>query len=253
MGELTNQLQKMLGRYQYSPAMTEILQSIIEGQWTSLRHKEILAENKVRLNSVAFKEETLDVALQYAKICLEDDAISEEEMKAMYMLKRLLGIEEGDFYKYGKKSDVRGILAAQLYKLYDDGEINYDEALHKVALQGLFNLSYEEFEEIVHEIAQTVQEREADKYNKLEDDVKVDLQRLDPMFAEVARYVVSMQEGSTSRIQRKFEIGYNRAGKLSDQLEAAGIVGPFKGPQGRDVLIQDLDQLDTILQDLGFK
>ena len=81
----------------------------------------------------------------------------------------------------------------------------------------------------------------------------VDMKRLDPMFADVARYVVTKQEGSTSRLQRAFEIGYNRAGKLSDQLEAAGIVGPNKGPKGRDVLIQDLSQLDQVLEDLGVK
>ena len=81
----------------------------------------------------------------------------------------------------------------------------------------------------------------------------VDMKRLDPMFGDVARYVVSKQEGSTSRLQRAFEIGYNRAGKLSDQLEAAGIVGPNKGPKGRDVLIQDLTQLDQLLEELGVK
>ena len=81
----------------------------------------------------------------------------------------------------------------------------------------------------------------------------VDMKRLDPMFADVARYVVTKQEGSTSRLQRAFEIGYNRAGKLSDQLEAAGVVGPNKGPKGRDVLITDLDQLDRLLEELGVK
>ena len=81
----------------------------------------------------------------------------------------------------------------------------------------------------------------------------VDMKRLDPMFADVARYVVTKQEGSTSRLQRAFEIGYNRAGKLSDQLEAAGVVGPNKGPKGRDVLIQDLSQLDLLLDELGVK
>jgi S-DNA-T family DNA segregation ATPase FtsK/SpoIIIE len=81
----------------------------------------------------------------------------------------------------------------------------------------------------------------------------VDMKRLDPMFADVARYVVTKQEGSTSRLQRAFEIGYNRAGKLSDQLEAAGIVGPNKGPKGRDVLITDLDQLEKLLEELGVK
>lgn len=79
----------------------------------------------------------------------------------------------------------------------------------------------------------------------------VDLKRLDPMFKEVATYVVTKQEGSTSKLQRAFEIGYNRAGKLSDQLEAAGIVGPNKGPKGRDVLVQDMMQLAQILEQLG--
>ena len=79
----------------------------------------------------------------------------------------------------------------------------------------------------------------------------VDTKRLDPMFADVARYVVSKQEGSTSRLQRVFEIGYNRAGKLSDQLEATGIVGPNKGPKGRDVLIQDMESLERLLDSLN--
>lgn len=79
----------------------------------------------------------------------------------------------------------------------------------------------------------------------------VDMRRLDPMLGDVARYVVSKQECSTSRIQRAFEIGYNRAGKLMDQMEAAGIVGPNKGPQGRDVLIPDLDALEPLLKDLN--
>ncbi len=78
----------------------------------------------------------------------------------------------------------------------------------------------------------------------------VDLKKLDPMFADVARFVVMKQEGSTSKIQRAFSLGYNRAGKLSDQLEAAGIVGPNKGPKGRDVLIQDESSLEQILREL---
>ena len=79
----------------------------------------------------------------------------------------------------------------------------------------------------------------------------VDLRRLDPMFKDIATYVVTKQEGSTSKLQRAFEIGYNRAGKLTDQLEAAGIVGPNKGPKGRDVLVQDLTELARILEQLG--
>ena len=71
-----------------------------------------------------------------------------------------------------------------------------------------------------------------------------------PLFHSDARWSTPK---STSRLQRAFEIGYNRAGKLSDQLEAAGVVGPNKGPKGRDVLITDLDQLDKLLEELGVK
>lgn len=79
----------------------------------------------------------------------------------------------------------------------------------------------------------------------------VDLNRLDPMFPDVARFVVQSQQGSTSILQRKFQIGYNRAGKLSDQLEAAGIVSPANGSKGRQVLVQDESALEQILQTLG--
>ena len=68
------------------------------------------------------------------------------------------------------------------------------------------------------------------------DGPNVDMQNLDPMFEEVARLVVQTQQGSTSMIQRKFSIGYNRAGRLMDQLEVAGIVGPAHGSKPREVL-----------------
>jgi len=80
----------------------------------------------------------------------------------------------------------------------------------------------------------------------------VDLSNRDPLFEDAARLIVIQQQGSTSLIQRKFAIGYNRAGRLMDQLEAAGIVGSFEGNKGRQVLISDeysLEQkLNNILQ-----
>ena len=79
----------------------------------------------------------------------------------------------------------------------------------------------------------------------------VDMNHLDPMFPEVARLVVQTQQGSTSMIQRKFSIGYNRAGRLMDQLETAGIVGPAQGAKPRDVLIQDENSLEMLLNNLG--
>lgn len=72
--------------------------------------------------------------------------------------------------------------------------------------------------------------------------------KLDDMFVEIAQWVVAAQQGSTSAIQRKFEIGYNRAGRITDQLEKAGIVGPARGAKPREVLIQDDQSLQTILE-----
>lgn len=76
----------------------------------------------------------------------------------------------------------------------------------------------------------------------------VDMSKRDPYFEEVARYIVSSQTGSTSNIQRKFEIGFNRAGRIMDQIEVAGIVGPTKGSKPREVLIQTEVDLEYILK-----
>jgi S-DNA-T family DNA segregation ATPase FtsK/SpoIIIE len=70
------------------------------------------------------------------------------------------------------------------------------------------------------------------------------------MFAEAARMVVSHQQGSASLLQRKLKLGYNRAGRLVDQLEDAGIIGPFEGSKARQVLIQDEVQLNERLKNL---
>ena len=78
----------------------------------------------------------------------------------------------------------------------------------------------------------------------------VDMSKRDPMFEEVARYIVSSQQGSTSSVQRKFSIGYNRAGRIVDQLEVAGIIGPNEGSKARQVLIMDEYSLDKILSSL---
>ena len=78
----------------------------------------------------------------------------------------------------------------------------------------------------------------------------VDMGRLDPLFEDAARLIVIHQQGSTSLIQRKFAIGYNRAGRLMDQLEAAGIVGPFEGSKARQVLVQDEYSLEQVLNAL---
>ena len=78
----------------------------------------------------------------------------------------------------------------------------------------------------------------------------VDMQHLDPMFEDAARLIVLNQSGSTSLIQRKFSIGYNRAGRLMDQLEKAGVVGAAMGSKPREVLIQDEVSLNNLLSSI---
>lgn len=75
----------------------------------------------------------------------------------------------------------------------------------------------------------------------------LDAHSLDPMFEQVARSVIVTQQGSTSMIQRRFSIGYNRAGRIMDQLEKAGIVGPAQGSKPREVLISDESKLNEII------
>ncbi len=79
---------------------------------------------------------------------------------------------------------------------------------------------------------------------------EVDMTKLDELFEDAARIVVIHQQGSTSLIQRKLSIGYNRAGRIIDQLEAAGVVGPFEGSKARQVLIPDEYMLEQFLKTL---
>jgi S-DNA-T family DNA segregation ATPase FtsK/SpoIIIE len=79
---------------------------------------------------------------------------------------------------------------------------------------------------------------------------EIDLTERDKMFDDAAKLVVQFQQGSASFLQRKLKLGYNRAGRIVDQLEAAGVIGPFEGSKAREVLIRDMAQLDEILQKL---
>ena len=75
----------------------------------------------------------------------------------------------------------------------------------------------------------------------------IDISERDSLFRDAAEVIVTAQQGSASLIQRKLKLGYNRAGRLIDQLEAAGIVGPFEGSKARSVLIPDLVALEHFL------
>jgi len=74
--------------------------------------------------------------------------------------------------------------------------------------------------------------------------IDMDISERDPLFREAAEVIVAAQQGSASLLQRKLKLGYNRAGRLIDQMEAAGIVGPFEGSKARNVMISDLQALE---------
>lgn len=249
MDELIRILSERVWGYSWSAVMTEVLQTIIERQWSTMQMREIMATYRVKEGSAAYKQECVDVAIKYVEACLEDDELTQAEINGMTLLKRMLGIEEGDFYKYGKKDQVKALIAKQLNRMYQDGEISKEDEVTKVELQGLFNLSYREFEAIEHEV-----EEENKKPEYVEEEPKARRVLYDPLFEEVARWVVEHQDGSASRIQRQFELGYMRAGKIADQLEAAGIISPVEKQFGkfipREVLIKDMASLEKLLEEI---
>jgi S-DNA-T family DNA segregation ATPase FtsK/SpoIIIE len=77
------------------------------------------------------------------------------------------------------------------------------------------------------------------------------MNEIDPMFSEAAQIVVVNQQGSASLLQRKLKLGYNRAGRIVDQLEGMGIIGPFQGSKAREVLFGDLESLNEYLKTKG--
>ena len=83
-----------------------------------------------------------------------------------------------------------------------------------------------------------------------ENNNNINLQERDSLFDDAARLVVNQQSGSTSSIQRRMKIGYNRAGRIMDELESAGIVGPFEGSKARQVLIKNEAELEELLRNL---
>ena len=78
----------------------------------------------------------------------------------------------------------------------------------------------------------------------------IDMHSIDPLFEDAARTIVSTQQGSTSMIQRRFSIGYNRAGRIMEQMEKVGRVGGAQGAKPREVLIQDETSLENIIAQL---
>jgi S-DNA-T family DNA segregation ATPase FtsK/SpoIIIE len=159
-------------------------------------------------------------------------------------------------FRVTSKIDSRTILdAGGADQLIGRGDMLLSTGNEMVRLQCAF-VDTPEVEEIVDYIGE--QQGYASAFNLPEfvgdDDggkSDVDLDDRDVLFEDAARVIVQNQSGSTSMIQRKLKLGYNRAGRIIDQLEAAGIVGPFEGSKAREVLIKDMVYLEQFLEDLN--
>lgn len=141
----------LLERNNYSPIMVKVLNLVLDDKMNSLALKQCLSENGSSINTI--KSEAISVILDYSKTILEDDLLTEDEIRIITLLKLFLQIKEGDFYSFGDKAIVNEILTTQLEKMYSDSFIDKDEALMKTDLQGLFCLSYDQFLVIVNNVA----------------------------------------------------------------------------------------------------
>jgi DNA segregation ATPase FtsK/SpoIIIE, S-DNA-T family len=156
-------------------------------------------------------------------------------------------------FRVTSKIDSRTILdASGAEQLIGRGDMLFTQGNEMIRLQCAF-VDTPEVEKITDYIgsqrayaqAYLLPEYEADESGGTLTD---DINERDPLFKEAAEIVVGAQQGSTSLIQRKMKIGYNRAGRIIDQLEAAGIVGPFEGSRARQVMFKDLQSLQTFFE-----
>ena len=144
--------QELITRHEYPEVIKAALQLIIDDQMSSLALDKVLAEKGIR-RITEIKERTLDVLLDYADIILEDDILTQDELRDLKMLKLFFRIEEGDFQKNNKFARIESILIRQLEKLYADNILDEQEALHQSDLQGVFGLGYDEYAKIVNKVA----------------------------------------------------------------------------------------------------
>jgi DNA segregation ATPase FtsK/SpoIIIE, S-DNA-T family len=155
-------------------------------------------------------------------------------------------------YKVTSMMDSRTILDSPgANQLIGRGDMLISVGSDMIRLQCAF-IDTPEIERITNHISSQQSYPEAHLLPEYVDESRSDLNGLDQddkddLFEKAARLVVEFQQGSTSLIQRKFSIGYNRAGRIIDQLESAGIVGPYEGSKARQVLIKDLLSLEQFL------
>lgn len=132
----------------FSDYTNEIVELLYRGELSRANLRELLFEHRLS-NIRDIKEEMLDVLLVYINLVLNDNVITENEIRNVKLLKRIFKIKEGDFYKY-RYDEVSDVLGRQLARLYSDKRIDDAEALFKVGLQELFDLSYDQFLEFAN-------------------------------------------------------------------------------------------------------
>ncbi len=106
----------------------------------------------------------------------------------------------------------------------------------------------QQFTNLIHCLREKLSDIETDRHTPAGHMPPVSPQNLDPMFDQCARFIVTQTTASTSMLQRRFGIGYNKAGKIMDQMEAAGIVGPDRGAGHRAILVDSITLEEIILQ-----
>ena len=154
-------------------------------------------------------------------------------------------------FKVTAKVDSRTILdSGGADQLIGNGDMLFTQGNDLIRLQCGF-IDAEEIEKITDIIGSQRGYSEAYILPECEDDsistIDDNIEDRDPLFNDAAEIVVTAQQGSASLLQRKMKLGYNRAGRIIDQLEAAGIVGPFEGSKARAVLVKDLIDLKELL------
>lgn len=156
-------------------------------------------------------------------------------------------------YQVASKVDSRTILDTKgADQLVGRGDMLFTNGGNMTRIQNAF-VSAEEVERLTEFVGSQEGYNEPYHLPKVEDDEEGGpdpLEEKDDLFEEAAKVVVRHQQGSVSLIQRKLKLGYNRAGRIVDQLFAAGIVGPYQGSTAREVLIEDEEELETTLRTL---
>lgn len=136
-------LQYLLDEKDYSIPMQKALRLFIDGE---LSHIVLAKEMSTLGKSVEeLHTEALDVIIDFVEQILDDDILTEEEMDTLRLLKLYFKVREGDFLKQHKEQEIENILTRQLDTIFRDNKVDKDEALHKVNLQELFGLSYDQF------------------------------------------------------------------------------------------------------------